>query len=146
MSKKLSLLPPSKANLKVSGRLTPSHEFLSGMKKLGLTAEDLSPIDWRKKGKLVHVKNQANCGDCWAMSSTSALTDRFRIRKGYKNLDLNPLITTQCVQPTLNQGCGGGQPLYAGQFFENVGAVDAEDGCPSWKEICNEKINMEVRA
>jgi hypothetical protein len=142
-NQKLSMilsLPPNKAFMKVTGKVTSATEFTSGLKKLGLTAEDLSPIDWRKKGKLVHVKNQANCGDCWAMSSTSALTDRFRIQKSLYNINLNPIITTQCVPQTLNQGCGGGQPLFAGQFFEKVGAIDTGSDCPSWSKICNPSI------
>lgn len=145
MSKRKNVfnVPPSLSNATIISPTFSYDDFFGNLKKLGLTAEDLAPIDWRTKGNLVHVKNQENCGDCWAMSSTSALTDRFRIQKHIGGLNLNPAITTQCCQNGLGQlngGCTGGNPQIAGQFFENSGCFDTSQTCPSWSQICNSNI------
>lgn len=129
-------IPPSRTNAEITLPIASAQQITTNLNRLGLTADDLKPIDWRKKADLSSVKNQANCGDCWAQSSTSALTDRFIIHKGIKNLDLSALLTTQCVPETLNRGCGGGSTTAAGTFFEQTGAVDSSDGCPSWADFC----------
>lgn len=129
-------IPPSRANAKITLPIVSAQVVSADLRKLGLTASDLKPIDWRKKAKLSHVRNQANCGDCWAQSSTGALTDRFIIHKEIENLDLSSLLTTQCVPQTLNKGCGGGSPSAAGTYFEESGAVDSSEGCESWGDFC----------
>lgn len=133
-------IPPNVANIRVEGTVPTVAEIKSGFLKAGLTAADLTPIDWRKKIKISPVKNQQSCGDCWAMSSTSALTDRFIAQKGIDNLVLVPAITAQCVnagpQQTINEGCEGGLPYLAGLFFENVGVPAAEGTCPEWEKSC----------
>ncbi len=133
-------IPPSRANIRVEGPVPTSIEIKSGFLKAGLTAADLVPIDWRKKIAISPVKNQQSCGDCWAMSSTSALTDRFIAQKGIQNLVLEHALTAQCVNAGPNNspdaGCEGGQPFFAGQFFENYGVPSSEGSCPTWEKLC----------
>ena len=137
MSKKISIIPPNRANIKITGPIMSLEEVHKGFLQAGSTASELKPIDWRvQAGCLSEVKDQEQCGDCWAMSSTSALTDRFIIQKGEKGLNLEPAITAQCVPEVLNQGCGGGSPYYAGKYFEANGTRKIEKSCPHWKDIC----------
>ena len=112
-------IPPSRADIRITLPLQSS--ALVHQKVLRLGAENLGPIDWRKKRKL-KVHDQKQCGNCWAMSSTSVLNDRF-LSFGNIDLSLDPIILTQCVPQTLNKGCGGGSPMYAGQFFEQHGCI-----------------------
>src|SRR5690349_22995688 len=135
-------IPPNRASLMVKGSLLNQSELGQNLKKLGLTAEDLKPIDWRSK--IMGPRNQQKCGDCWAMSSIASLTDRFTIQKNLKNLRLQPALLAQCVgaYPELhsitpmNQGCSGGLPFDAGKYFEVVGARVVKDSCPLWDKIC----------
>lgn len=130
-------IPPSKANIQVVGPIPTTEEVNTKFFQMGLTAADLTPIDWRKKATLSVITNQQDCGDCWAMSSTSALADRFIIQKFINNLQLEPAVTAQCAQPTsINEGCNGGQPTLAGQYFEQYGVPSTSDNCPQWAKIC----------
>jgi len=130
-------IPPSRANIKVTGPLTSAAAVNTKFFQMGLTAADLDPIDWRRKVMLSPVMNQQDCGDCWAMSSTSALADRFIIQKWIANLRLDPAVTAQCAQPSfINQGCNGGQPIVAGQFFEQYGVPAVDKNCQGWRKIC----------
>lgn len=127
-------IPPSRADIRITGPLTHVSEVQNGLFQMGLTADDLKPVDWRN-GNISATRNQENCGDCWAMSSTSALQDRFMIKKGLSSLRLEPAVVAQC-SGSIDQGCNGGQPFVAGQFFENVGLPEISDNCPAWSKIC----------
>ncbi len=150
----MQIIPPNKANIQVRGPVMSLEAVKKGFMQAGLTASDLEPIDWRgQMGCLSEIKNQEACGDCWAMSSTSALCDRFIIQGGEKGLNLEPAILAQCV-PDLenievinvstvcgkpdNSGCKGGSPYVAGIFFECEGVPKIEDNCPHWKNICGQ--------
>lgn len=140
-------LPPNNANGQIKVPLISKSKVISDLQRFGLTAADLKPIDWRKETKkrglpdISWPKNQANCGNCWAQSSTSALTDRFIIQKKIKNLELATILTTQCASSPKNEGCGGGLPLQAGNYFATVGIVDSSSPCISWDKLCQPDIN-----
>ena len=102
-SKKLHKLPPNNAWGKI---VAPRVNLVQQLTTMGVETESLEPIDWRTqisaiktdsgvKLSLSPILDQGSCGNCWAMSSTSVLTDRFIIQKQIANLQLNPEITTQ---------------------------------------------------
>jgi len=71
-----------------------------------LTATEPNPaeVDWRKKGKVTPVKNQASCGSCWAFSATETVESHYAIASG-KLLTLAPQTYVNCVQNP--HQCGG---------------------------------------
>ena len=74
---------------------------------------------------LSEVKNQGNCGSCWAFSSTSAIESYMRIN----NYTVNRLSEQQLVDCSKeNHGCGGGLMHLAFDYcIENKGLVSNDD-------------------
>lgn len=125
---------PNLANPIVMGPLSTKANLSNTLDKLNLTSEDLpDSYDLRDNYNLSPVEDQKQCGSCWAMSSTAALTDKYRMKSG-GDLILDPLITLACT-PDNNGKCGGGSPYSAGQFFEEHGVGPAGNGCGSWVDF-----------
>ena len=63
-------------------------------------------IDWTTRGGVSRVKNQGQCGSCWAFSGTGAMESRALIG-GMKDIDLSEQQLVDCAKPD-NYGCSGG--------------------------------------
>lgn len=84
-------------------------------------------IDWNAKGALTPIKNQGQCGSCWAFSATEQLESQFFQKYGTLK-ELAPQQVVSCDY-TCN-GCGGGNPIEAWGYVYSFGGQEPSGDYP----------------
>jgi C1A family cysteine protease len=79
-------------------------------------------IDWTTKGVVNPVRDQGQCGSCWAFATTANAESVWAISTG-KLLDLSEEYLVDCATGVgyFNMGCNGGQPDSALKYMINNG-------------------------
>jgi cathepsin F len=86
-------------------------------------------FDWRDhKPKVVTaVKDQGQCGSCWAFSATENIESMSALA-GNQLIELAPEQIVDC--DTVDQGCNGGDTPTAFQYVQQQGGLDTEASYP----------------
>jgi cathepsin C len=83
-------------------------------------------FSWREKGYDSPVRNQGECGSCYAVAAVSVMESRVNIKRKNTNtentLTFSPQSVVSCSR--YNQACDGGYPFLVGKHGEDFGFVE----------------------
>ena len=107
----------------------------------------LESFDWRDQGKVTNVKDQGQCGSCWAFSALGSLESTYAIHSPSHNLyNLSEQELVDCSSK--DEGCDGGLMDDAFQYIMDNGICSykrypyiAEDNKCS-KANCSRVVNI----
>jgi len=87
-----------------------------------------SEVDWTTKGMVTPVKNQGQCGSCWAFSTTGALECNYAIENDGKlnSLSEQELVDCAGILRYGCNGCSGGQMTGGMKYAANEGGLCLE--------------------
>lgn len=92
------------------------------------STDDLSVgnVDWVAQGAVTPVKNQGNCGSCWAFSATGGLEGLSKIAYGeLQSFSEQQLV--DCSGKYGNMACNGGLMDNAFKYVKANGIVNADE-------------------
>jgi C1A family cysteine protease len=89
-------------------------------------------FDWRDRDAVTPVKDQGQCGSCWAFSVTENVESVWILARGLNSSSTQPLLAPQQLVDCddYSFGCDGGFPPFAYDYLVSAGGMDDEKDYP----------------
>jgi cathepsin F len=150
-------LAPEEFQKYTGGRKYDAAQLATSCLAGGVTAPQLSAEalpsswDWRTKGVVSPIKNQGQCGSCWAFSTISVIESAWAL-KGNPLTQFSEQEIVDCSHgcsneppygDVCNQGCDGGWPWNAFSDVVTWKGLQTEAAYPytAYTGTCHQKLN-----
>ena len=102
-------------------------------------------FDWREHNAVSSVKNQQQCGSCWAFSSVESIEGAWAIKHN-KLYNLSEQQLVDCSQSYGNNGCNGGNMDFAFNYVIDNGICTNKSYPYTAQDMgqCNQSCNKVV--
>jgi len=110
------------------GRRDRSADVMATPELVGTAAP--CQVNWFAQGRVVDVRNQNACGDCWAESAT-ALVESLHVQQTGKLTQLSVEQAAECSSNEYDRGCNGGWPKDALELAKGLGGLCNESVYPT---------------
>jgi C1A family cysteine protease len=97
--------------------------------KARVNVGDDNEVDWVKAGVVQAVKDQAQCGSCWAFATAGALESAYAIFNKVAVPSISEQELVDCSQDYGNNGCNGGLMSFAYDYILDH-KINSEDKYP----------------
>jgi len=92
------------------------------------TNTNADDVDWVKKGACTPVKDQGQCGSCWAFSAVDAIESYGMLSGKYTLQELSAQQVNACDK--VDGGCNGGNTETAYDYVKGAGGIETEESYP----------------
>ncbi len=119
------LTPQEFNDMYVGREKEPRDVTASVCKKYVASGSPPVEMDWRVRGAVTSVKDQGQCGSCWAFSSTGAVEGALAVSSGLL-MDLSEQELVDCATGFMEHGCNGGDMDFAFRYVKDYGQCSLE--------------------
>jgi len=140
---KYSDLSPEEFKSTLLGYVRPESRADVGVLTPSITAPQT--WDWRTQNKVTPVKDQGQCGSCWAFSTVENIESMYCVKNNIDCTTFPPLSPQEIVDcDTTDQGCNGGDPPTAYAFVMQEGGLEDDSDYPYTAQdgTCNFQSNL----